>query len=113
MRHPDGQRAIRPMEDRVVVDLRGRASPLEEELGAVDDVLEVRGLAREATAMARIPLAFAPPEVRGVRRVGDSVADVRDRAVRPDQEGGPARRRTVLEGIARRALACVRADRES
>src|SRR5438132_1181258 len=74
---------------------------------------DLRDLVREATAVARIPLAFAPPEVRGVRRVGDGVADVRDRAVRPDQEGGPARGRTVLEGIARRALTGVRADRES
>src|SRR2546422_2415810 len=110
--HPDGDLSVRLVEDRVIVVLRGRARPLEEQLGAVDDVLEVCGFAREATAVARIPLAFAPPEVRGVRRVRDSVADVRDRAVRPDQEGGPARRRTVLEGIARRPLAGVRADRE-
>src|SRR5213594_4073607 len=113
LRHPDGELSVRLVEDRVVVILRGRAGPLEEELGAVDDVLEVRGFAREATAVARIPLAFAPPEVRGVRRVGDSVADVRDRAVRPDQEGGSARGRTVLERIARGALAGVRADCES
>src|SRR5881396_1384270 len=113
LRHPDGELAVRLMEDRVVVVLRGRAGPLEEELGAVDDVLEVRGFAGEATAVARIPLAFAPPEVRSVRRERDGVADVRDRAVRPDQERGPARRRTVLEGIARRALAGVRTDRES
>src|SRR5436309_5684970 len=113
LRHPDGELAVRLMEDRVVVVLRGRAGPLEEELGAVDDVLEVRGLAGEATAVARIPLAFAPPEVWGVGRERDGVADVRDRAVRPDQERGPARRRTVLERIARRTLARVGADRES
>src|SRR5881397_3148537 len=113
LRHPDGELAVRLMEDRVVVGLRGRAGPLEEELGAVDDVLEVRGFAREATAVARIPLAFAPPEVRGVRREGDGMADVRDRAVRPDQEGGPAGGCAVLEGIARCALARVGADRES
>src|SRR5213594_2270635 len=110
LRHPVRELSVRLVEDRVIVILRGRPGPFEEELGAVDDVLEVRGFAGEATAVARIPLAFAPPEVR---RVGDGVADVRDRAVRPDQEGGPARGRTVLEGIARRALACVRADRES
>src|SRR2546425_9002066 len=112
LRHPDGELPVRLVEDRVIVILRGRPGPLEEELGAVDDVLEVRGFAGEATAVARIPLAFAPPEVRGVRRVRDSVADVRDRSVRPDQESGPARGRTVLEGIARRPLARVRADRE-
>src|SRR3989449_8239362 len=113
LRHPDGELAVRLMEDRVVVVLRGRAGPLEEELGAIDDVLEVRGFAGEATAMARISLAFAPPEVWGVGRERDGVADVRDRAVRPDQEGGPACGCTVLEGIARRALARVGADRES
>src|SRR3989454_3184874 len=113
LRHPDRELSVRLVEDRVIVILRGRAGPLEEELGAIDDVLEVRGFAREATAVARIPLAFAPPEVRGVRRVGDGVADVRDRSVRPDQEGGPARGRTVLERIARGALARVGADRES
>src|SRR5947208_2802860 len=85
LRHPDGELSVRLVEDRVVVILRGRAGPLEEELGAVDDVLEVRGFAREATAVARIPLAFAPPELRGVRRVGDSVADVPDGARGPDQ----------------------------
>src|SRR5947209_2261403 len=113
LRHPDGELSVRLVEDRVVVVLRGRAGPLEEELGAVDDVLEVRGFAGETTAVARISLAFAPPEVRGIGRVRDGVADVRDRSVRPDQERGPARGRTVLEGIARRALARVGADRES
>src|SRR5213594_4322778 len=113
LRHPDRELSVRLVEYRVIVILRGRARPLEEELGAVDDVLEVRGFAGEATAVARIPLAFAPPEVRGVRRERDGVADVRDRAVRPDQEGGSARGRAVLEGIARRPLAGVRADRES
>src|SRR5437870_6816638 len=110
---PHGELSVRLVEDRVVVILRGRAGPFEEQLGAVDDVLEVRGFAGEATAVARIPLAFAPPEVWGVRRERDGVADVRDRAVRPDQEGGSARGRAVLEGIARRPLAGVRADRES
>src|SRR2546427_8591258 len=42
LRHPDGELSVRLVEDRVVVVLRGRAGPLEEELGAVDDVLEVR-----------------------------------------------------------------------
>src|SRR3989454_8057112 len=113
LRHPDGELSGRLVEDRVIVVVRGRAGPLEEELGAVDDVLEVRGFAGEATTVARIPLAFAPPEVRGVGRVRDGVADVRDRSVRPDQEGGPARGCTVFEGVARRALARVGADRES
>src|SRR5213594_2543596 len=113
LRHPDGELAVRLVEDGVVVVLRGRARPLEEELGAIDDVLEVRGFAGETTAVARIPLAFAPPEVRGVRRERDGMADVCDRPVGPDQESRPARGGAVLEGIARRALAGVRADRES
>src|SRR3989454_4495689 len=113
LRHPDRELSVRLVEDRVVIVLRGRAGPLEEELGAIDDVLEVRGFAGETTAVARIPLALAPPEVRGIGRVRDGVADVRDRSVRPDQERGPARGRTLLEGIARRALARVGADRES
>src|SRR2546427_1274632 len=74
LRHPDGELSVRLVEDRVVVILRGRAGPFEEQLGAVDDMLEVRGFAGEAPAMARIPLAFAPPEVRGVRRAGGGVA---------------------------------------
>src|SRR5437879_2632674 len=113
LRGPDRELSGRLVEDRVIVILRGGAGPFEEELGAVDDVLEVRGFAGEATAVARVSLAFAPPEVRGVGRVRDGVADVRDRSVRPDQEGGPARGCTVLEGIAGRALARVGADRES
>src|SRR2546425_3375811 len=51
LRHPDGELSVRLVEDRVVVVLRGRAGPLEEELGAVDDVLEVRGFAGETTAV--------------------------------------------------------------
>src|SRR5207245_5752007 len=113
LRDPDGELSVRLVEHRVIVIVRGGAGPLEEELSAVDDVLEVRGFAGEATAVARISLAFAPPEVRGVGRVRDGVADVRDRSVRPDQEGGPARGGAVLEGVARRALARVGADRES
>src|SRR5438093_7801569 len=57
LRHPDGALSAPLLEDRVVVVLRGRAGPPEEELGAVDDVLEVRGVAGEETAVARIPLA--------------------------------------------------------
>src|SRR3989442_1029547 len=86
LRDPDRELSVRLVEDRVIVILRGGAGPFEEELSAVDDVLEVRGFAGEATAVARIPLAFAPPEVRGVGRVRDGVADVRDR--RGGLEGG-------------------------
>src|SRR6059036_2006310 len=111
-RHPDGELSVRLVEDRVVVVLRGRAGELEEELGAVDDVLEVRGFAGEATAVARIPLAFPPPEVRRVRGERDRVADVRDGVVDSDQEGGPSRGGAVLEGVARGPLARVGADRE-
>src|SRR5438552_9293241 len=71
LRDPDGELPVRLVEDRVIVVLRGRAGSLEEELGAVDDVLEVRRFAGEATAMARVPLAFPPPEVRRVRGEGD------------------------------------------
>src|SRR5881296_3859661 len=113
LRHPDRELAVRLVEDRVFVVLRRRAGSLEEELGAIDDVLEVRGFSGEATAVTRIPLAFPSPEVRRVRRERNGVADIRDRSIRPDQEGGPARGCTVLEGIARRALARVGADRKS
>src|SRR5439155_9211276 len=111
LRHPDRELSVRLVEDCVIVVLRRRPGSLEEELGAVDDVLEVRGFAGEATAVARIPLAFAPPEVRRVRRVRDRVADVRHGVVDSDQEGGPSRGGAVLEGIARGPLARVGADR--
>src|SRR2546428_6614551 len=52
LRHPDGELSVRLVEDRVVVILRGRAGPFEEQLGAVDDMLEVRGVAGEAPALA-------------------------------------------------------------
>src|SRR3989454_1138528 len=113
LRHADREFPVRLVEHGVVVVFRSRAGPLEEKLSAVDDVLEVRGLPREAAPVARIPLALAAPEVRGIRRVGNRVADVRHGVVRADQEGGAARRGTVLEGIAGGALARVRSDRKA
>src|SRR5438876_3615156 len=92
LRRADGELAVRLVEGGVVVILRGRAGSLEQELGAIDDVFEVRRLAGKASAVARVSLALAPPEVRRVRGVGDSVADVGDRAIRPDEEGGPSGR---------------------
>src|SRR5207244_13432357 len=88
LRRADGELAVRLVEDGVVVILRGRAGSLEQELGAIDDVFEVRRFAGEASAVTRVSLAFAPPEVRRVRGVGDSVAAVGDRALRPDESGG-------------------------
>src|SRR5213083_2432649 len=75
LRRADGELAVRLVEHRVVVILRGRAGPLEQELRAGDHVLEVRGFAGEAAAVARVALALPPPEVRGVRRVRDRVFD--------------------------------------
>src|SRR5207245_11519547 len=53
LRHPDRELSVRLVEDRVIVILRGRAGPLEEELGALDDTLAGRGLAGETTAGPR------------------------------------------------------------
>src|SRR5881628_85408 len=91
LRCADGELAVRLVEHGVVVILRGRAGSLEQKLGAIDDVLEVRRFTGEASAVAWVPLAFAAPEVRRVRGVGDGVADVGDRAIRADEEGGPSR----------------------
>src|SRR3989441_874405 len=113
LRRTDGELAVRLVEDGVVVILRGRAGSLEQKLGAIDDVLEVRRFTGEASAVAWVPLAFAPPEVRRVRGVGDGVADVGDRTFRPDEEGGPSGRGAVLERVPRRALARVGTDREA
>src|SRR6266508_1363037 len=113
LRRADRELPVRLVEHGVVVVLRGRARPLEEDLRAGDHVLEVRRLAGESAAMTRVPLALSPPEVRGVGRVRHRVVDVRDRSVRADQEGRAARGRAVLERIARRALARVRADRQA
>src|SRR2546425_2361440 len=113
LRRADGELAVRLVEDGVVVILRGRAGSLEQKLGAIDDVLEVRRFTGEASAVAWVPLAFAPPEVRRVRGVGDGVADVGDRTFRPDEEGGPSGRGAVLERVPRRALARVGTDREA
>src|SRR5712691_12892284 len=113
LRRADGELAVRLVEDRVVVILRGRAGSLEQELGAIDDVLEVRRFAGETSAVARVSLPFAAPEVRSVRGEGDGVADVGDRAIRPDEEGGPSGRGAVFERVPGGALARVRTDREA
>src|SRR5438128_6266424 len=113
LRRTDGELAVRLVEDGVVVILRGRAGSLEQKLGAIDDVLEVRRFAGKTSAVAWVPLAFAAPEVRRVRGVGDGVADVGDRAIRADEEGGPSRRGAVLERVPGGALARVGSDREA
>src|SRR5712692_11059071 len=113
LRRADGELAVRLMEDGVVVILRGRAGSLEQELGAIDDVLEVRRFAGETSAVARVSLPFAAPEVRSVCGERDRVADVGDRAIRPDEEGGPSGRGAVFERVPGGALARVRTDREA
>src|SRR5256712_11632628 len=82
LRHANGELAVRLAEHRVVVVFRGRAGPPDENLSAVDDVLEVRGFPREAAAVARIPLALPAPEVRAVRRLGTRLPDFRCRGGR-------------------------------
>src|SRR2546425_10570019 len=113
LRHPHGELAVRLVEHGVVVILCGRAGPLEHELGAIDDVFEVRPFAGETSAVARVSLAFAAPEVRRVRGVRDGVADVGDRAIRPDEERGPSGRGAVLERVSGGALARVGTDGET
>src|SRR6266540_3651010 len=88
LRRADRELPVRLVEHGVVVVLRGRAGPPEEELRAGDHVLEVRRLAGEAAAMTRVPLALSPPEVRGVGRVRHRVVDVRDRSV-PIRKAAP------------------------
>src|SRR3989441_6047224 len=110
---PHGELPVGLMEDCVVVILRRGPRTLEEQLRAIDHVFEVCGFAGEATAMARVSLSLAAPEVGGVRRVGDGVGDLRHDAVEADQQSRAARRGTILERVTRSALARVRTDRET
>src|SRR2546426_641944 len=110
---PHGELPVRLMEDRVVVILCGRPRALEEQLRAVADVFEIRGFAGEATAVTRVPLSLAAPEVRRVRRVRYRVSDLGHDALKADQQGRPSRGGAVLERVTRSALARVRTDRET
>src|SRR5436853_7702866 len=101
------------MEAGVVIALRSRPRALEEQLRARADVFEIRRFTGESTAVTRVSLSLAAPEVRGVRRVRDGVGDLGRDAVDTDQQGCPAGGGAVLEGVSRSSLARVRADRET
>src|SRR5947209_7396942 len=101
---------VRLMEDGVVVVLRRRPRALEEQLGARADVLEIRRFTGESTAVTRVSLSLAAPEVRGVRGIRNGVCDLGRDPVDTDQEGCPTRGGAVLEGVPRSSLARVRTD---
>src|SRR2546423_9179435 len=110
LRGPHRKFPVRLMEDGVVVVLRRRPRTLEEQLRARADVLEIRRFAGESTAVTRVSLSLAAPEVRGVRRIRDGVGDLGRDAVDTDQQGCPARGGTILEGVAPITLAFLLAE---
>src|SRR6266513_2282500 len=113
LRGPHRKFPVRLMEDGVVVVLRRRSRALEEQLRARADVLEIRRFTGESTAVTRVSLSLATPEVRRVRRIRNGVGDLGRDAVDPDQQGCPTRGGAVLEGVPGSPLARVRTDRET
>src|SRR5438105_10913269 len=107
LRGPHRKFPVRLMEDGVVVVLRRRPRALEEQLGARADVLEIRRFTGESTAVTRVSLSLAAPEVRGVRGIRNVVCDLGRDPLATDQEGCPTRRGAVPESVPRSSLANV------
>ena len=111
--HPLGELPVRLVEDDVAVILGSRSGGLHHAMGALSDVTEVRGLTREAAAVARILLTLPTPEIRSIRCVGYGPIDSADDPVPADDERGPPGAGRVFERIARGSLGSIGPDRHS